>query len=210
MSFQLRKLFQKLFRGVKIDSEEDFFVYHTRKKIVVFVPDSHLEKVATGLSNAGAGRIGNYSNCSFRTSGTGTFKPESNASPYSGKRNEMSFEEEVRLEMEFDPALIDDVVSALFKSHPYEEVAYEIYEFQKRKKKASGRIFKIGKPVSAETLLAENVFNKIEIKADMKKYIRTVAVTGEKIDDELISSARNKSCELLINILPKKNLYKIL
>ena len=114
---------------------ENFYKFSDRKKIVVFVPYESVDNLIEEMSNAGAGLIGNYKMCSFRTNGTGTFKPNSKAKPFSGKKNELSYEEEYKVEMECVTEKLNNVIDALLKNHPYDEAVYEIYDFKKREKK---------------------------------------------------------------------------
>ena len=100
---------------------------HHLKKIVVFIPTIHHEKVLEALFIAGAGNIGNYSNCSFNLEGSGTFKGNDLSKPFIGRPNELSREKEIRTEVIFESAQQGKIISALLKAHPYEEVAYDIY-----------------------------------------------------------------------------------
>jgi dinuclear metal center YbgI/SA1388 family protein len=96
-------------------------------KIVVFVPQSHLDKVRKAMSEAGAGRIGNYFECSFASDGKGTFVPDEEASPYIGQPGKFESVDEARLEMVVEKSLVAAVVNEMLKAHPYEEAAYDIY-----------------------------------------------------------------------------------
>ena len=96
-------------------------------KIVVFVPPAHADKVRAAMSKAGAGAIGNYSDCSFAVDGEGTFTPNAGASPYIGQAGKFEMVDEVRLEMMLERALVDRVVDEMLRVHPYEEPAYDIY-----------------------------------------------------------------------------------
>jgi len=98
------------------------------KKIVTFVPASHHQAVLTALFEAGAGNIGNYDNCSFNLEGSGTFKGNEASKPFLGKPNELSREKEVRIETVFEAPNENKIISALLSVHPYEEVAYDIYQ----------------------------------------------------------------------------------
>jgi dinuclear metal center YbgI/SA1388 family protein len=97
------------------------------RKLVTFCPTEYAEKVRQAIFNAGAGHIGNYDNCSFSTSGKGSFRGLENANPYVGTINNIHFEDEVRIETVFPSYCQIAVVRALLTSHPYEEVAYDIY-----------------------------------------------------------------------------------
>lgn len=95
-------------------------------KIVVFVPEANLEAVSNALWDAGAGSIGRYDQASFRSSGTGTFRPLEGASPYSGEVGVRSEESEIRLEVIAPEEKWPALVAAMKKAHPYEEVAYDV------------------------------------------------------------------------------------
>ena len=96
-------------------------------KLVTFVPSAHLEAVGQAVFDAGAGHIGNYDQCSYRLQGHGTFRALEGSSPFVGKKGKMHVEEEVRFETIFPSYLQERIIDALLRSHPYEEVAYDIY-----------------------------------------------------------------------------------
>ena len=98
----------------------------TLSKLVTFIPHQNAEEVLAALYNAGAGQIGNYKNCSFRVEGTGTFMPNAEANPHIGKAHEQESVKEIRAEVIFPTHLEVSIITALKKSHPYEEVAYYI------------------------------------------------------------------------------------
>ncbi|MBK5284404.1 MAG: Nif3-like dinuclear metal center hexameric protein [Bacteroidia bacterium] len=100
------------------------------KKLVTFCPLKHSEKVRRALFNAGGGRIGNYDECSFMVSGTGTFRGSEKTNPFVGKRGVQHREQEERIEMIFESFRQKKIVNALLASHPYEEVAYDIYTLE--------------------------------------------------------------------------------
>jgi dinuclear metal center YbgI/SA1388 family protein len=99
---------------------------HLLKKLITFVPNKDKEKLLEALYKAGAGNIGNYSECSYQLDGTGTFKPNEKANPTIGTENKKEVVEEKRIEVIFPSPLEGAVVSALFNIHPYEEPAYDI------------------------------------------------------------------------------------
>lgn len=99
-------------------------------KIVVFVPETDAESVRTALGNAGAGRIGNYRNCSFSCKGTGRFQPESGANPHIGTIGELEAVAEERIETVCERSQLGAVVAAMKAAHPYEEVAYDVYALE--------------------------------------------------------------------------------
>ncbi len=96
-------------------------------KIVVFVPESHLETVRNSMASAGAGIIGNYSECSFEIRGNGTFRPNHQARPYLGEPGVLETTAEVRLEMVVHRRNLAGIMDSIRKNHPYEEPAFDIY-----------------------------------------------------------------------------------
>ena len=99
---------------------------NTLKKLYSFVPTTHVEQVMQALFTAGAGTIGNYNECSFQTTGTGSFKAQIGAKPFVGKIGEPCKETEIKLETIFPTYLEKQIVQALLTEHPYETVAYDI------------------------------------------------------------------------------------
>lgn len=100
------------------------------RKLVTFCPNEHAQKVRTAIFRAGAGHIGNYDCCSYNTEGLGSFRAGEEASPFVGKIRELHFEPEIRIETIFPAYLEREVVAALKNSHPYQEVAYDIYPLE--------------------------------------------------------------------------------
>lgn len=101
---------------------------HQILKLVTYVPPHQLNEVEQALFDAGAGSIGAYSQCSFVTGGTGGFLPMEGANPYLGQVGERELTEEARLEVVFPVEKKQAVLQALFSSHPYETVAYELLQ----------------------------------------------------------------------------------
>ena len=194
------KIIEKFFNEKDILSTESFYLFINRKKIIAFVPQSHIEMLTMKMSAAGAGLIGNYEMCSFRTKGTGTFKPNEKAKPFSGKKNRISYEEEIKLEMECDTGSLNNVINALLKFHPYEEVAYEIYDFKKRDNKSEGYTV---------TFKSKQTINREESKA--KSYaveFKKLVVINSKTDNNILESAKYLNCDGIL-IIFKKN-YKFI
>lgn len=96
-------------------------------KLVIFVPLSHAGEVQIAIGKAGAGHIGNYSNCSFQVQGKGAFMPLEGTHPFVGKVGELESVDEVRIETILPERMMNKVVKAMRKAHPYEEAAYDIY-----------------------------------------------------------------------------------
>lgn len=97
-------------------------------KFVVFVPGNDADRVAAAMAEAGAGVIGNYTQCSFRIDGTGTFFPGAGAEPTTGRPDRLNREREVRIEMVGPASRRDAVAEAILTAHPYEEPAFDVYD----------------------------------------------------------------------------------
>ncbi|HLS12798.1 MAG TPA: Nif3-like dinuclear metal center hexameric protein [Flavobacteriaceae bacterium] len=98
----------------------------TIEKLVAFVPKEHADKVREAMFAAGAGNIGNYSNCSFNLEGVGTFMPGEDSNPTSGTIGQLHQGEEVQISVTYGKHLRNKVLNAMITAHPYEEVAHEI------------------------------------------------------------------------------------
>lgn len=96
-------------------------------KIVVFVPITHADIVRKALGDAGAGEIGKYSYCSFSSRGIGRYKPLEGAKPTIGEVGKLEEVEEERIEVVCPKNKAKEVIAAMKKVHPYEEVALDIY-----------------------------------------------------------------------------------
>jgi len=92
--------------------------------LVVYVPASHTSKVLAAVGDAGAGRLGNYSHCSFVTPGIGRFTPQEGAQPFLGQQGTPEAVAEERIECVVEEQLLAAVVAALRAAHPYEEPAF--------------------------------------------------------------------------------------
>jgi hypothetical protein len=102
------------------------------RKLVTFVPPEYLDRVREAVFEAGAGHIGAYDRCSFNMEGAGTFRGNENTNPFAGEPGKSHTEKEVRLETIFPHWIENQVIRALIKAHPYEEVAYDIYPLSNR------------------------------------------------------------------------------
>ncbi len=99
-------------------------------KIVVFVPETHTDVVREAMGKAGAGKIGNYTYCSFSSKGIGRFKPEQGANPHIGEVGKFEEVEEERIETVCARENIDAVIKAMKEVHPYDEVAFDVYPLE--------------------------------------------------------------------------------
>lgn len=92
--------------------------------LVVYVPESHAEAVLAAIGDAGAGRLGDYSHCSFTSPGSGRFTPLSGSRPFIGAVGVPEQVAELRVECVVADEVLDAVVRALRAAHPYEEPAF--------------------------------------------------------------------------------------
>ncbi len=123
--------------------------------IIVFVPKSHAEAVYRTMSEAGAGRQGNYSGCAYMNDGEGRFLPEAGAHPYLGKVGALEKAEETRLEMLCAPECLDAVIAAMRAAHPYEEPAYSILQNHAlHRQEVYGMVGELPRPMRPEELAA--------------------------------------------------------
>jgi dinuclear metal center YbgI/SA1388 family protein len=123
-------------------------------KLVVFIPGGYEDKVRQALTEAGAGKMGNYSSCTFQTKGCGTFIPGDEAAPYIGHKGKLEKVEEIRMETILPASLRHDVTRALLDTHPYEEVAYDLYPLELDGIPAGlGLFLTLKEPVSIESII---------------------------------------------------------
>lgn len=123
-------------------------------KLAVLIPGSHVDEVRHAMAQAGAGRIGNYEECSFNMDGQGTFLPGESASPFLGKPGQMEKVEETKVEFVVEKHRLRGVLNAMFASHPYEEVAYDIYPLSNTSANYGfGIIGEVERPIGAREFL---------------------------------------------------------
>jgi len=99
-------------------------------KLNFFVPSKDKERVKEALFDIGVGRYGNYEHCAFETFGVGQFKPIKGANPFIGKINMLEKVDEYKVEMICPRELIHVAIKVLKETHPYEEVAYEVFKME--------------------------------------------------------------------------------
>ncbi len=135
----------------------------SRCKLVVFVPSEQLEKVAAAVFDAGGGRIGDYTHCSYRLAGEGTFFGTDATNPAVGNRGRIERVAEIRLEVIFDKNWLADVIAAVRRSHPYEEPAFDVYPLEPLPAgpHGQGRMGALKKPIRLAAL-AKSITKKID------------------------------------------------
>ena len=173
------------------------------KKIVVFVPQSHAEKVRNAMFEAGAGHIGNYDNCSFNIQGSGSFRANESTNPFVGERGKVHFEDEQRIEMIYPSYIEKKLISKILESHPYEEVAYDIYKLDNKWKTVGlGMTGELEKAFPEKIFLniLKEKFNLSSLKHTnfLNKPIKKVAVCGGS-GAFLISAAKHTGADIYIS-----------
>jgi len=150
-------------------------------KLIVFVPTGSLAKVSNAVFAAGAGAIGNYSNCSFGAEGTGTFLPMEGAKPAIGRKNEFEKVPEIRFETIVPAKKHDAVIEAMIKAHPYETPAFDVFKlYNDQSKFGLGRIGQLTQPLRISQII-EKIKKTTGAKAvglvgDDKKLVKKAAV----------------------------------
>ena len=152
-------------------------------KLVTYCPVSHTEAVQKALFSAGAGHIWNYDSCSWSTLGEGTFKASEDANPFVGKISQLHKEPELRMETIFPSHLQKVIIQALLKSHPYEEVAYDVYPLLNiHERLGAGMIGILPEPMDSIAFLqkVKEILNLrcIRHTFNAKKIISRVALCG--------------------------------
>jgi dinuclear metal center YbgI/SA1388 family protein len=171
-------------------------------KLVVFVPVDAVNKVADAIFAAGAGAIGNYSRCSFRVKGEGTFLPEEGATPTIGKVGRDESVAEIRLESIVPADKIGVVISAMRQAHPYEEPAFDVIRLYDAEGRAGlGRMGELEKPATMGEILARikavTGAKAAGFVGDDERFVRTAAVCAGACGKILFSVMAAK-CDLYI------------
>ncbi len=152
------------------------------RKLVVFVPEENVDAVAKALAGAGAGVIGDYTECTFRTQGRGTFRGGEGANPYLGEKGRLEQVEEVRMETVVPAHAVQRAVEAATAAHPYEEIALDVYPVEGSPEGCGyGRLGTLTERLTAEELrehVSESLGFPARLVADPGRRIETVAVLG--------------------------------
>ena len=171
-------------------------------KLAVYVPKTHLDKVRSALGNADAGYLGNYKECSFSIEGEGRFKPCEGANPYIGEEGALESVNEVKIETIVPQKILGGVINAMIKSHPYEEVAYDLYKLENKGESVGlGRYGKLEEKMTFKDLgmiLKEKLNIKhLRVVGNLEDEISKVAiVTGSGAD--MVKKAFKSGCDVLI------------
>jgi len=182
----------------RVLSEKESFL----RKLQVFVPADYAGAVRSAIFGAGAGHIGNYSECSFNSEGQGTFRPGKGTTPFSGEEGRQQREPEIKIETILPAWLTPNVLAAIRHAHPYEEVAFDLLPLHNISNRVgSGLIGELALPES-ETAFLERlklVFGLTVVRhtAFLNKSIRRVAVCGGA-GSFLITNALSAGADVLV------------
>lgn len=166
-------------------------------KLVVFTPDADLAKVSDAVFAAGAGVIGNYTECSYRLAGKGTFFGGEGANPVVGQKGRREDVDEWRLEILVTEAKLAEVLRAMRRAHSYEEPAFDVYPLKAGSSGGEGRIGDLAKPVSLRELAlkAKNSLaaNSVQMVGDPARIVQRIAVACGAAGEFLMDSVRGKA-----------------
>ncbi len=172
------------------------------KKLVVFVPEDSSERVSQAMAAEGAGRIGDYTACSFRTAGTGAFTAPEGAHPAVGEAGQANEAQELRLEMTVPAERLAQVVAAMKSVHPYEEVAYDVYSLEgSRTEVGFGRVGTLPERMTLEAFAAlcgERLgIETVRYAGSAESIVSTVAVCGGS-GGKLAGAALSRGAQVLV------------
>jgi len=181
-----------------LEPKKDFL-----KKLVVFIPEDHADNIRQNLFNAGAGIIGNYDSCSFNSEGRGSFRGGENTKPYLGKKEELNFEKEIRIETIFLKDQQSQIINCILENHPYEEPAFDIYPLDNAYQEAGfGMIGSLESEIEELDFLQKlkSIFNAdgIRYTKPLNRKIKKVAVCGGS-GSFLLSKAISKGADIFVS-----------
>jgi dinuclear metal center YbgI/SA1388 family protein len=172
------------------------------RKLVTFAPEQKAEDVRQALFGAGAGHISRYDACSFNVNGTGTFRAGEGANPAVGQVGVLHYEPETRIEVIFPFDRESVILKALFEAHPYEEVAYDIYNLENQHNEiGSGLIGRLPEPMDPREFL---LGLKSRMQTEVIRHTRLLDRKVEKIavcggsGSFLLSDARRQGADVLV------------
>jgi len=171
-------------------------------KLAVFVPTTDASRLREELARAGAGQIGQYDSCSFSAIGTGRFQPLEGANPAIGQMNQLEEVDEEKVEVVFAASEKTRVLKAMFEHHPYEEVAFDLWNLEsKTNQQGIGRIGSLTEPISLDAFA-----QKVKVQLDVPfvrvvgtgyAEIRKVAVLGGD-GNKYIQKAKRAGADVLV------------
>lgn len=170
-------------------------------KLVTFLPPEHLGAASEALFRAGAGVIGDYEGCSFRTEGVGTFLPGPGSRPFCGEKGRWSEVREVRLEVWVEGPCLERAVRELMAVHPYEEPAIDIYPARSPRRGGTGRIGDLPRAMRLDELAGlcrrRLACPAVRFAGAAEARVRRVAVCGGRGGDRA-GEARRMGADVLV------------
>lgn len=167
-------------RPLRLIVEED-----REYKLVVFVPHGEVDALRQALSEAGAGVIGHYEQCSFAIPGRGSFRGDETTNPTVGRKRVFEYVDEIRLEMVAPRRRLGEIVRALHAAHSYEEPAFDLYPIHHARGRAvtgMGRVGELARPRRGADLLktlAKSIDTSIATSVgDVRRSFRSVTAAA--------------------------------
>ena len=166
------------------------------RQLVFYCPKENTTDLIEKLCSAGAGAIGNYNNCSFKSSGVGTFKPLENSNPNKGVKGKLYSSKEDRVELVFLKDKQNKIIQKLQENHPYEEIAYQIYILDNKIRSiGSGLVGELDEPVDSILFLKQlkkimnlELIRHTHVNKDVIKKIALCGGSGSFLIDKAIYS----------------------
>lgn len=193
-NFIAEKLELNDIEGLSYFSKDQYY------KLAVYIPLEHVEAVKKAIANEGGGHVGKYSYCFFNTRGEGNFMPLEGTKPYIGDVGKIERVDEVKIETIVSQDKLNRVIKAMLKSHPYEEVAYDIYKLENDI--SSQYLGLIGKrEIDADSLVTEvkRIFNCAYVKGMiLKENFKKIAICSGS-GKELVKDAYYKGADVFIS-----------
>lgn len=172
-------------------------------KLVVYVPIGYEDAVRQAINGAaGAGYLGRYADCSFRSKGTGIFRPLEGSRPFIGQEGLLEEVEEYRLETVVPQPRLGMVLQEMLKAHPYEEVAYDLYLLENRGPVFSlGRMGRLAAKMSLQEFCAQVKISLglelLRVVGDLNQHVKKIAVVSGA-GASFMSKARSQGCDVLL------------
>jgi dinuclear metal center YbgI/SA1388 family protein len=171
-------------------------------KLVTFVPPTQLDAVCKAMSDAGAGRIGDYEQCSYRLEGQGTFFGTDETNPAVGKKGQLETVKEIRIEMVAPNHRLPEIIDALLHAHPYEEPAYDVYPLAAPPSFGIGRVGQLPKGTTLQSLgqkLQEATGSEVAMMVGKPSArIRRAAVCVGAAGRLPLEKARSRDCDVVV------------
>lgn len=196
VSFELAKILE--LKDITFLSSSESNQY----KLAVFVPENAIDNVAEAVFKAGAGKIGEYTDCSYRTAGRGTFKGSDKSNPKIGNRGVLETVNEIKLEVVVNSWYLNKVIRAMIEAHPYEEPAYDIYALKNPNNNYGAGALGILKEKMTEDEFLKYVSGQLKVKnfryvKGKNTSVKKVALCGGAGSD-LIEDAVNSGADAFI------------